>query len=370
MNFNFNTLDFKEQLTKISAEILKITSNDVQETDQFKALHSGLISYLKEFPMSEFKLLLISKDALSILKEDFYNNLKSQLNSDDGINNNYLIIDNEANIINKTRDYSLKDSAVAQKVFEKLSEKNIVFLLQPKGLIRYFIDGNSFGKGVFYTYDDYISYEEKRDISKINEVFDEYRKHLKLQNIYCKFFIKNSHLKSLHKDLGSKLSEKEFLTSYKHVLNNKPEELFRDDLKHFLEQKLKVILLAKEYILENFKRLDIYLQDESGFNLYLIEVKWVGQSIHGEGKKWGTKYDAININPAAVKQSVNYIKQLDEQEKPIKIGYLVVFDARKDDLEDTIPASQLQEILSEEDSRYSFRFRKINDFRVVNNHPK
>lgn len=129
----------------------------------------------------------------------------------------------------------------------------------------------------------------------------------------------------MKKDLNSMVGEEQFIKDHCHLLNNKPEDRLRENLRHFLNMRLKATLLTKEYILANFNRLDIFILDESGTELYLIEVKWVGECISAEGKKISkTSFDETDINPKAVIQSVKYLKQLhyEKQSKPpIKYPY-------------------------------------------------
>ncbi|MBP1615733.1 MAG: hypothetical protein H6Q13_3181, partial [Bacteroidetes bacterium] len=194
------------------------------------------------------------------------------------------------------------------------------------------------------------------------------RQRLKSRDVYNKFFVSKSHLLSLKTDMGSQLDDKKYIYDNKQLLENKPEDKFREDLRFFLSEKLKANFLSKEYILENFKRLDIFILDESGYELYLIEVKWVGISINPSGKKTGTSYSERDIVPNAVKQTVGYLRQLFDEQKNIKLGYLAVFDARKEDLPDT--GNSINNLCFENEDAIHFRkFRKIADFRVLNEHP-
>lgn len=369
MNYNFrNNPDFKDILKQKERDIIKRTSEGIQETETFKQLHLSLVSYLKASAKLDFKVLLISKQDFENLSDDCYDKLVNILDSDDCVLNNYVVLNAELNIVNKTRDGKYQNSNDARKIYAELSHEYIVFLLQPHAMINYFIDGEDFGEGIFFTMDAYKSYEERKTIDYINELFDDYRQYLRNRNNYNKFFISKAHLLSLKDDLKSTLEEKEFIKEHKHLLENKPEDKFRDDLRMFLSNKLKASFLSKEYILENFNRLDIYMLDESGNELYLIEVKWVGTSIHRQGKKIGTSFEEKDITPDAVKQSVSYLKQLHNEQKNIKLGYLAVFDARKNDLPDT--GKNISEtIFGDEDKMHYRKFRKIPDFRVINEHP-
>ncbi|MBK7957214.1 MAG: hypothetical protein IPK03_03350 [Bacteroidetes bacterium] len=153
-----------------------------------------------------------------------------------------------------------------------------------------------------------------------------------------------------------------FLDENSQLLENKPEDRFRESLRAFLVENMRNdILFGKEYILESLKRLDINIFDDYG-DLYFIEVKWVGLSVHSEGNKIGTKYDHDDINPAAINQSLKYIRELVEKDQTIKIGYLAVFDAREQDLKDTFTNFDLSSI-DNENQKYYTNFKKIG-FRV------
>lgn len=370
MNFNFKKNSaFKDLIKSKEKEIMKRTLNSFQETNEFKAFHGALLTYLNSRERQDIKALLITKEHVVNLVPSFYPKLQSSLDSDIGIQYNSLILDSNMDITGHEMIYSKGDSNEARKLYAELSKEYLVFLLLPGKVIKYFIDGDDFGDGIFFSIADYISYDEKMPIQRINELFIEYRQQLTVRNTYCKFFISKSHLKSLRMDMKATLDEKRFIEKYKYILQNKPEDLFREDLRLFLTGKLKANFVAKESILENFKRLDIVMLDESGNDTYLIEVKWVGTSIHGDGKKLGTSYDESDITPAAIKQSVSYINQLNKERKNIKIAYLAVFDAREDqDLRDT-GTNIKEDILDEEDKKFFNQFRKIEDFKVKNFHP-
>ncbi len=131
------------------------------------------------------------------------------------------------------------------------------------------------------------------------------------------------------------------------------------------------VVVTREVTLENLDRLDIELTDEDGRDLYFIEIKWVGECIGANGAEISrTKYDAKpRIQPNAVKQVVEYIDQLLTEKENLKIGYLAVFDARKEDLPDTgvdITSADVPEDLR----KHFHRFVKLKDFRVKNENPR
>lgn len=127
--------------------------------------------------------------------------------------------------------------------------------------------------------------------------------------------------------------------------------------------------IPKEGMLENLKRLDIVMIDEDGQGLYFIEVKWVGTSIHPSGKDFGTEYKAKpRIVPDAFKQSTEYITELLAENIDVKLGYLAVFDARNETLPDTGVGMSIDKI-PEKDRPSFYKHIKIDDFRVINEHP-
>lgn len=376
MASEFNFEEIRNLIKGKEALIHLRTNNGIQEHENFKKVHRLVISFKEERSVNEFIAILIKKEEIENIAEDFKAKLFHTLSSENAIVSNHIFVDRDCSLLHCERK-DIRDNNEARRLYLELSNDFCVFLITPRG-VHYFVDGNDIGEAIFFTSDTLNSYNELKDIDKIWEVFEDYRKHLKLDNTYRKFFVSMSGKMSLSAHLQLRPENvsnleynktlKKHAETHPHLLNNKPEDNFREDLRHFLEMKLKAKLLGREFIMENFKRLDIFIQDNFG-DLYLIEVKWVGLSIHADGQKFGTPYVEKDINPAAIVQSVGYIKQLAEEGKQIKIGYLAVFDARFDDLPDTV-ASFDQTIINENDEKYYFRFKRIPDFRVINYHPR
>lgn len=372
MDFNFSDNKFQNLLREKQAEIMKRTAQGIQELPKFKQFHSSLFSFLKNNAFFDFKAILISKEEIEKLPVDYYQTLENALNSDDGVLNNCIILNSSLEIVRKNKDDLLySDSNSIRKLCTEISKQYVVFLLQPKQQISLFIDGEDFVEGVFLSMKDMKSYISKKSITQISEIFDEYRKRIRERNIYSNFFVSKSHLKSLRRDLKSELCENDFIKEYCHLLENKPEDRLREDLRLFLKERLNANLLAKEYILANFKRLDIFILDESGTELYLIEVKWVGSCVSADGKKISkTSFDEGDINPKAIIQTVDYLKQLAEFENGnIKLGYLVVFDARKDQTRQDTVAVFNEDILDSGQKIHYKKLRKVADFKIANTHP-
>ena len=112
----------------------------------------------------------------------------------------------------------------------------------------------------------------------------------------------------MHKDLKSTLSEKDFIEANKHLVKNKPESYFRDDLLGYLQDVMRA-RVSKEFTLNDNDRIDILVQDEAGLGIYFIEVKWVGTSIHPSGKKISSLSNpTLKLSPKDISKQSNTSK--------------------------------------------------------------
>ena len=363
---------FKQLLDEKKQDILQRTNDGVQETEQFQRLRSLLSESRRKNEERDFRIVLISKTDLARLCEDSEVKVSVLFKEPTFLTNRTVYVNSNLTIQNCNNDPFPADNNEARRFFASLSatENNwVVFHISPNSTVNYFIDGRDYGDGVFYTLDAQNSYEELKTIEHLQEVLDEYRVHLTHQDTYLKFFVTKAGLLALHDFAYKDMDEDVFMSRYKHLLNNKPEELFREDMRNFIKQHMKVVV-SREVLLEDLDRLDIKFTDEMGNDLYLIEVKWVGESIHSSGQKLGTEYKASpRINPDAVRQVVDYIDELLKEKENIKIGYLAVFDARKEDLPDTGTGITSADV-PEELRKHFPRFVKLQDFRVKNVNPR
>lgn len=364
-----NNPEFKRLLDEKRQDIMQRTSDGVQETESFQRLYSLLTQCRRKIEESDYRLILISKNDLAQLCSDADTKSMDLFRSFDFLTNRTVFVDANLKILNNNNDPFPVGDNNARRYFASLTEGDIVaFLVSPNATVNYFIDGKDYGDGVFYTRDAQNSYEERKTIDKLSEVLDDYRIALTHQDTYLKFFVTKAGLRALHSLAYSEDDEMTFMSNHKHLLNNKPEELFREDIRNYIKRHMKVVV-TREVTLESLDRLDIELTDEVGKDLYFIEIKWVGESIGADGDKIGTVYSQSRINPNAVKQVLEYIDQLLKEGENIKIGYLAVFDARKEDLPDT--GGTISNKIVPEDMRNNFhRFVKLKDFRVKNINPR
>lgn len=365
-----NNPEFKALLAEKKQEIYQLTKDGIQETAQFRKLKSLLLEARRKMPETDYRHILISKPDILSLCEEANDRVIELFNSYDFLTNRTVNVDSQLRILNFSNNPFPENNNDARRYFASIAIGDTVgFLVSPDATLHYFIDEKAYGDGVFYTAEARKGYEELTTIEHLEEVLDDYRASLQQQNTYLKFFVTKAALKAFHQIACPEVDNKEFLTNNKQLLNNKPEELFREDLRNYIKSHMKIVV-TREVMLENLDRLDIELTDEAGRDLYLIEIKWVGKSINSTGNGYGTEYKATpRINPNAVKQVVGYIDELLKDHQNIKIGYLVVFDARKDNMPDTC-AGVTEDVVPEGIKHHFIRFKKIPDFKVRNINPR
>ena len=370
INFS-NNQSFKSYLSGKRKEIYQITSDSVLETYNFKRLLSIFTECRRKNEESDFRLILISKDDLSNLCEDANDKANELFKQPEFLTNRIIYVNSDLTVLNSNND-PYPENNDARRFFESLSlgpEGFVVFHISPNATINYFVDGEDYGDGIFYTLEAQSHYEEKKTIEHIDEILDDYRVHLTHQDTYLKFFVDKTGLRALHTLMKSTEKEDVFISKHKHVLKNKPEYIFHEDIRNYIKQHMKIVVY-REVMLEDLDRLDIELIDDRGNDLYFIEIKWVGESIGPAGNSIPTKFDAqTRIKPDAVKQVVGYIAELLKENQNVKYGYLAVFDARKDDLPDT-GLGITEKDVPEELRKYYPRFKKFDDFRVKNENPR
>lgn len=370
MDFNFGNNIFLNLIKSKESQIIKKTTDTIQESEGFKVVFAGLKAMIKNNAFKGEKVILISETDIRALKLENISDFNALFVSNEFTYNTTITLNHKLEITSVERERLIEDGNDARKHYSGISKSGSVVFLLLKDEINYFISGDDESESPFFSLVDVNRHHAKRKISEINEVFSLYQESLKERRNYTKFFINVSHLKSLRVDMACTGDEKIFISDNKQTLRNRPEDTFRDDLRQFLTVNLRVSQV-KEFILENMRRLDIYLFGEYG-EIYLIEVKWVGQSVHQNGKRLGTEYFAktgsLPINPDAFYQALDYLEELDNKGQNIVRGYLVVFDARKEDLDDTGDGFDATKLSTIQEKHYR-KFEKIKDLRVKNTHP-
>lgn len=363
---------FKQLLDEKKQDIIQRTSDGVQETERFQRLLALLSESRRKIEESDYRLVLIGKEELSKLCDDADVKVVELFRNPTFLTNRTVYVDSGLSILNCNNDLFPVENNDARRFFASLSRTDdawVVFHIAPNATVNYFIDGKDYGDGVFYTLETQKRYEELKTIEGLQDVLSDYRIHLTHQDTYLKFFVDKTGLRALYALMESTEDFDAFVAAHKHLLKNKPEFLFQEDIRNYIKQHMRVVI-SREVMLEDLDRLDIELTDEGGNDLFFIEIKWVGESISAGGDGVGTTYKASpRIRPNAVKQVVGYIDELLKEDKNIKLGYLAVFDARKEDLPDT------REGITESDlpmelRKHFHRFVKLDDFRVKNENPR
>lgn len=369
MRFSDNPA-FKQLLDEKKQDIMQRTSDGIQETIQFQRILSLMAECRRKVAETDFRVVLISKGDLLNLCEDADDKMQKLFVARIFLANLTVLVDSDLAIQNSNNDPFPSGGNNPRRYLASLAKDDIiVFNIAPNATINYFIDGKDYGDGIFYTLEEQNSYEERKTIEHLEEVLNDYRIKLTRQDTYLKFFVNKAGIRALHTLTGSKETEDDYILEHKHLLNNKPEFLFQEDIRNYIKQHMRVVV-SREVILEDHDRLDIELTDEVGNDLYFIEIKWVGESIGPAGDSIPTSFDAQpRIKPNAVKQVVEYIDKLLKEKQNIKIGYLAVFDARKDDLPDTGEGITEQDV-PESLRKHFHRFVKLDDFRVKNINPR
>ena len=366
-----NNEEFSALLRSKEVDIKQRTSDGIQETVNFQKLRSHLSKAREKYIVNNLHLIIIDRASLFLLPEEIGQCVDLLFENKDFITNRTVYVDSDLNIEHFDNSSFPEGNNDARRYFAELTKdnSNICFLVSPDGATNYFIDGKDYGDGVFYSDIERNTYEELKPIEQLEEVLGSYRKELERQYVYEKFFVQKSQLQAMWNHDHNGLEFKDYLEKFKHILKNKPEASLRDDMMNYLKKHMRVSI-CRELMMDDLDRLDIELVDEMGKDLYFIEVKWVGCSINLNGNKIGTIYRArTRINPDAVNQVLSYIDELSSENKPLKIGYLAVFDARKDDEADTGSDITIDSV-KEEYRKYYPYYRKLDDFRIVNTNPR
>lgn len=200
-------------------------------------------------------------------------------------------------------------------LIELSNKRNIVFFFGENG-----IDVVVRGKinpriNVFYDEADRMQFLKKYHISNLQDCLKDYEVFIKEPGNNEAFFAS--------KGLILKIKP---VDPPNNTLHNKPEKILRDNLISYLNRNTQHTF-SKENELNNLRELDLYTEVEG--KKYLIEVKWLGQSINDDETDLTQKVTDVSAREG-VTQTLEYIKHLfEEMNFNIHCGYLCVFDVRE-----------------------------------------
>jgi len=224
------------------------------------------------------------------------------------------------NYIELNKDFELEECKsidINQKEMKKISlSKKVVFFFGELGIDIY-VGGQEFDRINVFT-DEVIqkSYSQKFSIHQLPECIKQYTIHVNTPGNRESFFVDKTQLNLIANVNGRK-----------NILRLRPEDQLRNNLFSYLQTNMQHTWW-KEDQLDSKKRLDLRTE-ANGLSVFL-EVKWIGRSIHQNGRKITKGYSFKSLRDG-VNQSLNYIKELNE-DMNIKspINYLCAFDAREE----------------------------------------
>ncbi len=310
---------FLNQLKAAQRKIVEQAEDNLINGSEFKKLLAILSVYRQQpFPGQMFTLIINEAEFgsldFTLITENLSGAITTKLHTKDVISvNGQFEIENSDN-------YSPKSDIEAREDYQNLSRDGKIVFLITRDDITYFHEGiekQVLGQNVWLTGADMKRYYRKKDISEVLDVLDSYRKQLSKIHVYEKFFVPKTTLKRIS------------YSPKRNLLKNKPEKIFQDDLKAFLSEQIAgTFNLSKEVELESKKRLDVNITDSNG-DYYFFEIKWLGVSINPTDEESGYSRVPGEMREGVI-QCLEYIKELTEEEsKVVKLGYLVIFDARE-----------------------------------------
>lgn len=259
--------------------------------------------------------IAISPESLSNLNfENLENNLKIVVTK--LADSNFIKIDSLGNILET--NFLEGDTEKIKNEICELSTIDYIFFFGEKGITR-FINGFTYkDPNLFYSRSDRMNYKEKKDISKIKEVINNYSRQFLTQQInYMALFADNATLKQIDQSYIKR-----------NILKNKPEQYMRDQLCQYLTDNMKYTFVIEPELGQTKRELDIYFEVRG--ELYFIEIKWLGVSINDSGTGLSTNYGTHRAKDGVI-QTLEYINELlNSSEKSLRHGYLLIYDARDD----------------------------------------
>lgn len=128
-------------------------------------------------------------------------------------------------------------------------------------------------------------------------------------------------------------SLKESMTDTRLFFYPSPEDKLQEDLEEYLSYRLRNCTVKREHNVDKSHPVDIIVTWQGTNHIALIEIKWIGKSLNDKGEI-GVPYSESRANKGAA-QLVGYIdNNKDSFPHHITIGYLAVYDLRRNDNND------------------------------------
>lgn len=345
----FDPNQFKEQFRENSEEIqafLDAEKQSILQSHKLKILHSvHLVKFWESRPNRKLTFAIFFKtDDIDELDFEKINEALSKEIPDALKHSQIIELSTEFAILN-----SLKEEP-DDAMLAKLSKKgNVVFYFGEEG-IDVAIMGEVFDRiNIFYDEKTRMKFKKKYHINDLSNCLKEYERNIREPGVNQIFF-------------ASKKLVEQFkpINPPKNTLHNKPESLLRDSLISFLNQNTQHHF-SREVELNNKRELDLYTEVDT--KKYLIEVKWLGQSINDDETGFN---QAVSDGSArkGITQTLEYIKHLiEDMNYNLHVGYLCVFDARE--TVNPINYNGFNFIADELEPYYKNHFVKLNEVRLM-----
>lgn len=300
------------------SKIVETSQNEIEENEKYQLLLKGSLYPLWDARINKqscFCLYISDEDLNTIDFPKMSQNLP-EVNTV-ALSNNLIRVDSIGQIVDKQykENTTTKD---AKDFMIELSKSYYVFFFGEEGITRYANGRALEDKNIFYTHRDRMRYMQKKDISHIEEVINEYTNSYLTQQVnYMSFLADNSTIRQAKND-----------DKYvrQNILRNKPEHYMRDQLRQYLTDHMQYTFTIEPELGQSKRELDIYF-DVNG-ELYFIEIKWLGKSINDRGDDFSTSYGLPRVKEGVI-QSLEYIEELAKtSETNLRCGYLAIYDCR------------------------------------------
>jgi hypothetical protein len=301
----------KENPEELQA-ILDSERLSILNAPELKILHGKyLTDFWKERPNKKLTYAFIFEETeiAKLLFDDIKNNLDLAI-TETLKTQRVIWVDNSFRVLLSAELEITHDFLIGES-----NKKNVVLFFGEEG-IDVIVRGKMFPRiNIFYDEADRIQFLKKHHISNLQACLKEYEIYIKEPGVNEAFFAS--------RNLIVKIIP---VNPPNNTLHNRPEKILRDNLISFLNRNTQHTF-SKENELNNQRELDLYTEVEG--KKYLIEVKWLGQSVNDNETALTQKVTDYSAKEGVI-QTLEYIKHLfEEMNYNIHCGFLCVFDARE-----------------------------------------
>lgn len=316
---------------------------------EVKILHGKYLSeFWKERPNNKLTYVLyLNESQITNLNFDSIKNNLSSVITERLKTHRNIQVDSDFAVVSYNADEITHDSLIA------MSDKQMVVFFFGEEGIDVVVRGKIFPRiNVFYDETDRIKYSKNFHISELQECIKEYEKFINEPGINEAFFASRT--------LVNKLQP---VDPPKNTFINKPENTLRNNLRVFLNRNTQHDF-SRENEFNNRRELDLYTEVEG--KKYLIEVKWLGQTVNDNETGFTQRVTDVSARDGVI-QTLEYIQHLIEKMNyTVHCGYLCVFDAREN--KKPINYDEFKFVTKELMPYFTKHFQKIDEIAVERTH--